>query len=274
MHIQMSHKEQEIYFKLLNREKKVVSVKLLVRDEKDMSVEYARKLLFSMSKKGALYRVAKGCYIVIPPDMIANPSKYIGDPYAIIDQLMEIFGEKYYVGYQNAAHLHGIAEQIPFVTTVVITTQRRPLRIGQQILGFRKVSSQKFFGIQRMKYADSFVNVSNLEKTILDCFERSELCGGIDEVARILSNAVEKLNDKKIIEYLLRYHSPPLYHRLGFVLDKLLQSGYSVSEKLLAELKNRITGNVYPLDPRAGSGKISGIWRINENVDCMRWLHA
>jgi len=270
----MSHKEQEIYFKLLNREKKVVSLKQLIQYEKDLSKEHARKILFSMSKKGALYRVAKGCYIVIPPDMIANPSKFISDPRTIIDQLMEIFDEKYYLGYQSAAHLHGIAEQIPFVTTVVVAAQRRPIRIGQHILEFRKISSREFFGIQRMRYADSFVNVSDLEKTILDCFERAELCGGIDEAARILSNAVEKLNDKKVIKYLQKYHNQPLYHRLGFVLDKLRQNRYTVSEKLLAEIQSRIIDNVYPLDPRADAGRISRPWGINENVDCMRWLHA
>lgn len=266
----MSHKEQEVYFSLLNQERKVVTPKHLT----GMSEGYARKLLFNLSKKEALYRVAKGCYILIPPDMIANPSQFINDPCFIMDQLMGVFEEKYYVGYQSAAYIHGIAEQIPFTVSIAVQNQRRPLRIGSQKIEFRKVSISKFFGIERMKYSVSFLNVSDLEKTIIDCLERYDLCGGIDEVTRTISNAVDRIDGKILIKYLERFGSKPLWHRLGFILDKLFQNDYRVNKKILSDIYSHLSNKIYPLDPKVGSGGLSKKWGIVENVNCMSWLHA
>jgi len=268
--MQMSHKEQEVYFSLLNQERKIVTIKHLT----GMSEGYARKLLFNLSRKKALYRIAKGCYILIPSDMIANPSKFINDPCIIMDQLMGVFEEKYYVGYQSAAYLHGIAEQIPFTVSVAIQDQRRPLRIGSQKIEFRKVSTSKFFGIERMNYSGSFLNVSDFEKTIIDCLERYDLCGGIDEVTRTISNAVDRIDGKRLIEYLGRVGSKPLWHRLGFILDKLFQSNYKVNKKILFDIYSHLSNRIYPLDPKAGSGGLSKKWKIVENVNCVSWLHA
>ncbi|MFW6120298.1 MAG: type IV toxin-antitoxin system AbiEi family antitoxin domain-containing protein, partial [Petrotogales bacterium] len=236
---------------------------------------YARKMLFSLNKKGALYRIAKGCYIVIPPDMIANPSKFINDPYLVIDQLMEIFDEKYYVGYQSAAQLHGIAEQMPLSVSVVVLNQRRPLHFGNQRIGFRKVSKAKFFGVERIKYSGSFLNISDKEKTIIDCLERYDLCGGIDEVARMISNALENINGKKLLEYLKRFGNQPLLQRMGFILDRLLQNGFDIDKELLKDMEKLVGRRAYYLDPKMkGNGRYSKRWKIFENVDPISWLHV
>jgi len=270
----MSHKEQEIYFSLLNREKTVVSINQL----SGMNRGYARKMLFSLNKKGALYRIAKGCYIVIPPDMMANPLKFINDPYLVLDQLMEIFDEKYYVGYQSAAQLHGIAEQMPLSVSVVVLNQRRPLHFGNQRIDFRKASKSKFFGEERIKYSDSFLNISDKEKTIIDCLERYDLCGGIDEVARTISNALEDINGKKLVEYLKRFGNQPLLQRMGFILDRLLQNGFDIDKELLKDMEKLVGGRVYYLDPKMKEkgrmDRYSKRWKMVENVDPISWLHV
>jgi len=267
----MSHKEQEIYFSLLNREKKVVSTNQL----SGMSRGYARKVLFSLNKKGALYRIAKGCYIVIPPDMIANPSRFINDPYLILDQLMKVFGEKYYVGYQSAAQLHGIAEQMPLSISVTVLNQRRSLHVGNQRIDFRKVSQSKFFGVERIKYSDSFLNVSDKEKTIIDCLKRYDICGGIDEVARTISNALEHIDGKKLQKHLKRFNSQPLSQRMGFIMDRLSQNGFDVDKGLLEDMEKVVGGKAYYLDPKVkDKGRHSKRWKIIENVNPISWLHV
>jgi len=267
----MSHKEQEIYFSLLNKEKKVVSINQL----SSINRAYARKILFSLNKKGALHRIAKGCYIVIPPDMIANPLKFINDPYLILDQLMEIFNEKYYVGYQSAAQLHGIAEQMPLSINVIILNQKRPLHFGNQRINFRKISKAKFFGVTRIKYSDSYINISDKEKTILDCVERYDLCGGIDEVTRMISTTLEDINRKKLLEHLKQFNDTPLLQRTGFILDKLLQNGFDIDKELVNDIAKFVSKKKYYLDPKVkGDGKYSKRWKIIENIDPVSWLHV
>jgi predicted transcriptional regulator of viral defense system len=269
--MKMSHKEQKIYFSLLNKEKKIISVDQL----SDIKRGYARKILFNLNKKGALYRIAKGCYIVIPPDMIANPSKFINDPYIIIDQLMDIFNEKYYVGYQNAAQLHGIAEQMPLSISVITLNQRRSLHFGNQRIDFRTLSASKFFGTKKIKYSDVLLNVSDKEKTIIDCLERYDICGGIDEVARTISNAVEDINEEKLLNYLEQFNSKPVLQRMGFILAKLLQNGFDVDKKILKKIEKLVGTKTYLLDPRTKeNGRRSKRWKIVENIDPLGWLHV
>lgn len=272
--IGMTSREQWVYFSLLNRERVVTTIKQVALDQK-ISEGNARRVLFSLARKGVLYRIFKGCYVVIPPDMLYDKSSFINDPYIIIDQLMEVVNQKYYVAYQSAIHLHGIAHQLPFALSVVVLKQRKPLKLGESRIEFRKVSKRDFFGIRRMKYSNVFLNVSDIEKTILDCVIRYDLCGGIDEVCRAISDAGEKIKPRRLLNYIEKMNCRSVSQRLGFILDKLDQSGYKIDKKLIAGVEKHIGKKTYLLDPRSRKkGKVSKRWKIIENIDCMSWEHA
>ncbi len=270
----MTPREQGVYFSLLNREKVVTTIKQVALDQK-ISDGNARRVLFSLARKCILYRIFKGCYVVIPPDMLYDRSSFINDPHIIIDQLMEVVNQKYYVAYQSAMHLHGIAHQIPFTLSVAVLKQRKPLKLGESRIEFRKVSKRDFFGIQQMRYSNAFLNVSDMEKTILDCVMRYDLCGGMDEVCRAISDAGKKIKSGKLLDYMDKLDCKPVSQRLGFILDKLDQSGYKVDKKLIAGVEKRAGKKTYLLDPKSGKkGKASRRWKIIENIDCMSWEHT
>jgi predicted transcriptional regulator of viral defense system len=272
--IGMSPREQEAYFSLLNRERVVTTIKQVAADQ-GITEENARKVLFNLDRKKVLYRIFRGCYVVIPPDMLYKRSSFINDPHIIIDQLMEVIGQKYYVGYQSAANLYGAAHQLPFTLSVVVSKQRKPLSLGESKIEFRKISEKNFFGVERMKYLNSFLNVSGIEKTILDCVDRYDLCGGIDEVCRTISNMGGKIESKKLLNYLSKLKSRPVAQRLGFILDKLNQSSYGIDKDLITGVEKYAGKKKYLLEPESGGkGKISKRWSIIENVNCMRWEHA
>ncbi|MCS4541422.1 MAG: hypothetical protein HY929_03725 [Euryarchaeota archaeon] len=271
LRIKMSPREQEVYFSLINKERSVTSVEQIVKYQK-IREGNARKILHNLTKKKILFRAGKGTYIVIPPDMLYNREKFVNDPYLIIDQLMQILNEKYYVGYQSAAHLHGIAEQLPMIVTVAVVRQRRPVQIGNSRIEFRKISEKMSFGIERMKYSNSFLNVSDLEKTTIDLVDRYDLCGGLGEVARTISNSLDRINTKKLILYINRIKTFSLKQRFGFILDKLYQNRYKVNRNLLKELEKHVSNKAYLLDIAAHKkGKLSKKWNIIENVDIMGW---
>jgi len=270
----MTHREQKVYFSLLNRERVVTTIKQVVLDQK-ISEGNARRVLFSLARKGALYRIFKGCYVVIPPDMLYDRSSFINDPYIIIDQLMETVNQKYYVAYQSAMHLHGIAHQLPFVLSVAVLKQRKPLKLGESKIEFRKVSECDFFGIQRMKYSNVFLNVSDMEKTVLDCVKRYDICGGIDDVCRAISDAGEKIKSRKLLNYIDKMNRMSVSQRTGFILDKLDRSGYKIDKRLIAGVEKYTGKKTYLLDPKSRRrGNVSRRWKIIENVDCMGWEHA
>ena len=271
--IQLSHLEQTIYFACQRQ-----GINLLDADVATRLVDVSRKhvvnLLSSMARKGALYRIGRGRYVVIPPDVLYGRKGYVIDPHLIIDELMRADGEgdAYYVAYQSAATLHGAAHQLPFALMVAVPRQRRPIELGQTQIAFVQLKRSKLFGFRRMTYREAHLNVSDREKTILDCLERFDLCGGVDEVARTISTLVEEIAADKLLDYLGRMDNQALTQRLGLILERL-STLQTIDERLLADIASLVGEHIYPLDPHGpDEGEVDARWRARENIDVLREL--
>lgn len=134
---------------------------------------------------------------------------------------------------------------------------------------------EKFFGYIEVQYKNSVFKASDLEKTILDCLNRFDLCGGIEEVVRSISSGLEKINRDRLIAYLKRLNSYPLIHRLGFILEKLSKKDFKFNNKLLNKINKMVSDSnyFYPLDPRSlAKGHKNLKWKIIENIDVVKEL--
>ena len=286
--IQLSHLEQTIYFASQRRGVNLLDADVVTRLV-DVSRKHAVNLLSSMARKGALYRFGRGRYVVIPPDVLYERKSYVVDPHLIIDELMKAngAGDLYYVAYQSAAALHGAAHQLPFALMVATPHQRRPIELGQARIQFVQLKRPKVFGFREMSYHEAHLNVSDREKTILDCLERFDLCGGVDEVARTISVLLEEITADRLLDYLNRMDNQALTQRLGLILERLstlqdfgeplgLSSGRrlsraAVDESLIADIARLVGEHVYPLDPHGpAGGDLDARWRIRENIDVLR----
>ncbi|MBN1317030.1 MAG: hypothetical protein JXA42_16230 [Anaerolineales bacterium] len=125
--IQPSHLEQTIYFACQRMGVNVIDADAVMRLV-DVSRKHAVNLLSNMVRKGALHRVGRSRFTVIPPDVLYGRKSYVVDPHQIIDELMQTkeASDQYYVAYQSAAALHGAAHQLPYVLMVATPRQRRP----------------------------------------------------------------------------------------------------------------------------------------------------
>jgi predicted transcriptional regulator of viral defense system len=114
--------------------------------------------------------------------------------------------------------------------------------------------------------------VSDREKTILDCLERFDLCGGVDEVARTISVLVEEIAADTLLDYTKRMDNQALTQRLGLILERLgtLQA---VDQAIIGEIAQLVGEHTYPLDPHGpDEGGVNRRWRVRENVDVLREL--
>jgi predicted transcriptional regulator of viral defense system len=175
----------------------------------------------------------------------------------------------YYVAYQSAAAIHGAAHQLPFALLVAVPRQRRPIEMGRAQIRFVQLKPEKLFGFQQTLYHDVSLNVSEREKTILDCLERFDLCGGVAEVARTISGLVEEVETDKLLDYLQRMDNQALSQRLGLILERL-STVQEIEGDLIAGIARQVGEHVYPLDPHEPEvGLLDGRWRIRENVDLL-----
>lgn len=271
--IQLSHLEQTIYFACQRQGINLLDADIATRLV-NVSRRHAVNILSSMARKGALYRVGRGRYVAIPPDVLYRRKSYVIDPHLIIDELMQADGEgdAYYVAYQSAATLHGAAHQLPFALMVAVPQQRRPIELGQAEIVFVQLKRSKLFGSSRMTYREAQLTISDREKTILDCLERFDLCGGVDEVARTISILIEEASTEKLLDYLGRMENQALTQRLGLILERLT-TVQAIDEHLLAQIARLVGEHTYPLDPHGpDTGEVDTRWRIRENIDVLKEL--
>lgn len=61
--------------------------------------------------------------------------------------------------------------------------------------------------------------ISRPEKTVVDCVDRPDLCGGLVELARIAAAATHSVLDVDLADCALRVGSVSTCQRLGYLLD-------------------------------------------------------
>lgn len=215
----------------------------------------ATKMLLSrMEKNGWIERIERGKYMILP--LGTKKGKYTLHEFVIGSMLVR----PAVIAYWSALHHHGLTEQAP--RTVFIQTTSRKGCSMKEVFGLEyqiiRIRPYKLFGSKKIILDETEVLVTDPEKTIIDCLDRPDLCGGVVEVAKAISSGSP--NMKKLADYASRIGNTGVGRRLGFLLDR-----YGESSPELARPKAR---NYLLLDPSMPSaGKKNGKWRLTVNLD-------
>ncbi|MCX9083737.1 MAG: type IV toxin-antitoxin system AbiEi family antitoxin domain-containing protein [Candidatus Methanoperedens sp.] len=208
--------------------------------------------LFRMEKEGWIERIEKGKYLIIP--LGAKKGGYTINEFVIGSQLVK----PAVISYWSALNYHGLTEQIP--NTVFIQTTARKKEQELEIFGVRyrivRITEKKLFGFEKVWIDDVAVLITDPEKTIVDCLDKSQYCGGIAEAAKALHG---DLDIEKLKKYAIDIGNSAVIKRLGLLCDKI---GIKVDVE-----PGSISGNYPLLDPSMhGNGILNRKWRIRENV--------
>lgn len=219
----------------------------------DITRESLRVLLSRLEKNGWIERIEKGKYMIVP--LGSEKGEYTLDEFVLASALVE----PYCVGYWSALNYHGLTEQIP--TTVFVQTTSRKRCREKKIFGvdFKivKLKKEKFFGKETFWSGDEQVNITDKEKTIVDCLDKPKYCGGIVEVAKGIRS--EDFDDGKILDYIDRIGNTGVLRRFGYLCDL-----YGVD----IDIPTVDTRSYLKLDPTMpDKGDKSSKWRLIVNVD-------
>ena len=212
--------------------------------------------LHRLEQKGKIERIEKGKYLIIP--LGAKKGKYTLHEFVIGSTLIE----PHSIAYWSALNYYGLTEQIP--TTVFIQTTAR--KKNQNIKVFEveykiiKIKESKNFGIRKEWIEEAQVNITDKEKTIIDCLDKPQYCGGIVEVAKGLKNFKNiKFNQKRLEDYANRIGNSGVIRRLGYLCEFL---------NMPINLVAINTRNYLLLDPTMPEeGPKSAKWRLIINLD-------
>ncbi|MCX9014532.1 MAG: hypothetical protein OIN89_07040 [Candidatus Methanoperedens sp.] len=218
-----------------------------------LPIQSLKVILSRMEKAGFIERIEKGKYLIIP--LGARKGEYTVNEYIIGSLLIQ----PAVIAYWSALNYHGFTEQMP--GTVFIQTTSRKKEQNPEIFGIKyrivRVVSKKFFGVENAWIDDVTVKITDPEKTVVDCLDKPQYCGGIAEAAKALD---KDLDTDKLKRYALDIGNSAVIKRLGYLCDKL---GTPIDIKPLHLSRN------YPLlDPSMhGTGRLNRKWKLIENID-------
>lgn len=223
-----------------------------------------RDALHRLVDKGWLERIERGKYLIVPLE--AGPDRtWSEDAHVIAGHLVS----PSMIAYWSALNYWNLTEQVPRITYVQTTARkenRRPIVLGMKFRIVR-VKGERFFGGHRYHAGDSLVQVTDREKSIIDCLDRPDLSGGVAEVARALHAGDGDFDWNQLTEYLDRFGSGAVVKRLGFLVEAL-ELTHPPTSGVLDRWIELLTAGISKLDPSTPreSHRIVTRWRVEVNL--------
>ncbi len=226
-----------------------------------LTLPLTSSLLHKARKRGLVSQLKRGLFVIVPPEL-GSSSEYAGNPYLVARYLAD--DAPYFLSHASAMELHRMVTQPQFVI-FVSSTKRIPKQTlhGTQFR-FVLLKSKDFFGnTKRWVTKQESVEISDLERTILDGLRHPEYCGGISDVAKGLWMRHDDVRVAKLIDYAHRLGVGSIYRRLGYLLD-LFGIGTDAERQ---SLRTVLTATYVPLDPSLPSeGPHAAKWRLQLNI--------
>jgi predicted transcriptional regulator of viral defense system len=226
------------------------------------SPQAADQTIRSLQDKGWLERAGWGRYLLVPPEL--GPDA-LGDSnlLALASQL----ADTYYIGFGSAAAHYGLTTQHRNVIYLVTPRHLRSQKIQDTEVRIINLGPRRFFGYGPVDVYGYPVNMTDREKTVLDCIDRPELAGGVGEAALIFATGVRRFDWQKAADYLEKIGSVALVRRAGFLAA---HAGAEIPDTIRLRLHNLSnTPGVSFWGPRKAPRDAVGFnsdWRITINV--------
>ena len=226
------------------------------------SMQSVWSILSRLTGKGWIRRLRRATYMIVPLEAGVNQA-WAEDSFKLAQELFS----PCYIAYRSALSHWQLTDQVPAMTTVAVPKPMKLPQLATIRRQFRlvRLAPYKFFGFTVVWRDQVKVNISDVEKTILDCLEKPQYAGGLDQAIQALLQARKNRFDlDKLDGYLQKMRNNTLRKRLGFVLDHI----GALDRATKKNWQTRLNTNIALLDPLGpAEGKLCSEWRIRVNMD-------
>jgi len=221
----------------------------MIKDCKRISTSKIHQAIRTLTKSGLLHKLERGKYI---------RSSFIDSN--VIGSFLAPDGG---IAYWSALNHHNLTEQ--FVNVVFVQSAKRrseELIIENVRYKFIKIKPDKLIGYKELGYGNHKFKITDIEKTILDCFELPHLAGWYQEIIKAFNNA--DINQNKLIKYCKVVNNKSVIKRLGFLSEFLLKPNM----KKFIEYAQSIVTKPYSLFEIDGEtkGEYNSRWKLIINM--------
>ncbi|MDZ7730602.1 MAG: type IV toxin-antitoxin system AbiEi family antitoxin [Natrialbaceae archaeon] len=208
-----SRREALALTRLASRNRTIITIDDI---EEAIDVPYtdAKTIANNLVHKQWLDRLTSGTYLIVPL-AAGETGEYTEHEFVIASHL----ADPMYISYWTALNHHGLTEQVPLTVFAATTAQVPDREIHGVTYTFITLTDAKFFGYESVAIDSHRVNVASVEKTLVDCADHPEYCGGIGELAKGLAAA--DLDQDTLTRYLLRLGNGAAIKRIVYLADCL-----------------------------------------------------
>lgn len=226
-----------------------------------LPLDAASNLIKKAVGRGLVSRLKRGLFVVVP-QALGSAREYSGEPYLVAHHL--VGNAPCFISHSSAMEIHRMVTQPRLA--VFVSSPKRIVNRTIQATEFRFVliKPDHFFGTTKhWATKQEAIDVSDLERTVIDGLKQPEYCGGVTEVAKGLWMRHQDMKASKLVDYALRLGIGAVNRRLGYLLE-LYALG---SEQELARLQKGQTATYVPLDPLLPKeGPHLARWRLQLNI--------
>ncbi|MCF6168004.1 hypothetical protein [Lutibacter sp.] len=159
------------------------------------------EILENLVNKNVLVRLERG--------------KYANTQYANLYVLGSFIANGGVVAFWSALHLHKLTSRFPNKLFIKTTARKRNTNILGTPIKFVSVLKRKNIGISQNGYGDNAYPITNIEVTLIDCFDQPRYAGDFEDLIKAFAQA--KLSAGKLIAYTKAYNNKAVTKRLGYL---------------------------------------------------------
>ena len=222
----------------------------MIKETNRLPVEKIHQAIRTLSHSGVIIKLERGKYI---------RSGFM-DSFTIANFLAPDGG----IAYWSALNYHGLTEQ--FVNVIFVQTAKRKneeITINGSRYKYIRIDGRKITGYKTIGYGNHKYKITDIEKTIVDCFDLPHLAGWYQEIIKAFNKAL--INQNKLIKYCKVIDNVSIVKRLAY-LSELLEKPNM--EKFIDYALATINKNysVFEIE-KSRKGKLNKRWKLIMNMD-------
>jgi predicted transcriptional regulator of viral defense system len=235
-----------------------------------LSAGAARAGLYRLKRAGKLISPVSGLYVIVPPEHRSYGSIPAEE---LVPIMMKHISAEYYVALLSAAGFYGASHQKPMVFQVVSNRRiKHSLKFGQVHIKLIYKKTLTDLPVKDFVVSSGYLKVATPELIAIDLLKFPKHAGGLNNIATVLSELIESINVRKLIELAEKLCERHQLQRLGYMIEKIDAMDDDAKKNIIEVLAEYVSYSVKSYTPLMSSISKLGYprckkWKIIENSD-------
>ncbi len=212
-------------------------------------------------KQGHIILVRRGLYATVPQG--ASHETCPVDPYILASKMADDAVLAYHTALEVHGKAHSVYEQFRYLTNRATRTVEFRFHKYEGIRppAALRAAGKKDFDVKTVDRSGVAVNVTSLERTLVDILDRPDIGGGWEEIWQSLE-AVEFFDLEKVAEYALLLGNATTAAKVGYYLEQHREA-LMVEDVHLKPLRKCRPKRPHYMDRNSrGKGRLASEWNL------------